>query len=134
MNKFNVALKILLIIFLFNSACFAAEDIYKFSSKEQENQFHSLTSQLRCLVCQNQNIAESNASLAADLRDEVYQQIQRGLNEQEIINYLIARYGDFILYKPPMNKLTLGLWLGPFLFLIIGIGFLIYHIRKKNLS
>lgn len=130
MNKF----KILLIFFLFNSVCFSAEDVYKFSSKEQEKQFHSLTSQLRCLVCQNQNIAESNASLASDLRDEVYQQIKLGLTEQEIVNYLIARYGDFILYKPPMNKLTLGLWLGPFLFLGIGIGFLIFHIRKKNIS
>lgn len=124
--------KFLIILFLFAVPCFAAEDFYSFAKPEDQQRFESLTVGLRCLVCQNQNIAESNASLASDLRDQVYRQIQKGQSDKEIIDYLVSRYGDFILYNPPMKASTVGLWVAPFLLLIIGVGYLIYYIRKER--
>lgn len=112
----------------------AAEDFYQFHSEQQQERFIELTSKLRCLVCQNQNIAESNAPLANDLRETVYQQIQQGQTDQQIIDYLVARYGDFILYQPPFTWATLGLWCGPLLFLLIGIGYLVYWINSRKKS
>lgn len=126
--------KYFLIIFLFLtcSLSFGAEDYYRFDTKQQQQRFEELISQLRCLVCQNQTIAESNAALAVDLRGQVYQQIQRGESNQKIREYLIARYGHYILYSPPMNITTLGLWLGPLIILIMGLGYLFYYIRKRQ--
>ena len=113
---------------------FAAEDFYTFNSPVEQQRFATLTSQLRCLVCQNQNLAESNAPLAADLRQQVYSHLQQGETDKEIIDYLVARYGNFILYQPPFNTATLGLWLGPFIFLICGVFYLFFYIRKKRES
>jgi cytochrome c-type biogenesis protein CcmH len=110
----------------------AAEDFYQFASVKDQARFTVLTSELRCLVCQNQNLAESNAPLAADLRDQVYQHMQQGQSDQQIVNYLVARYGNFILYRPPFNAATLGLWFGPFLFLCIGLIYLFHYIRKMK--
>ncbi len=120
-----------LILFLFSVAIFAAEDFYNFSNKEQEKRFRDLTLNLRCLVCQNQNLAESNASLAADLRQQVYQKIISGESDQQIIDYLVSRYGNFILYRPPFNTKTLVLWAGPFLVLCFGMIFLWRALRKR---
>jgi cytochrome c-type biogenesis protein CcmH len=111
---------------------FAAQDFYEFSSPAQQQRFESLTNHLRCLVCQNQTLAESNAPLATDLRDQIYQQVQHGQSNQQIIDYLVARYGDFILYQPPLNTLTLGLWFGPFLILIAGLSYLLYYLKKSK--
>ena len=80
-----------------------------------------LASQLRCLVCQNQSIAESNAGLAADLRKQLRQQIAEGKSDKEIVEYMTSRYGDFVLYKPPFKATTLLLWLGPALLLAVGL-------------
>ncbi len=80
-----------------------------------------LASQLRCLVCQNQSIAESNAGLAADLRKQLRQQIAAGKSDAEIVDYMTSRYGDFVLYKPPFKATTLLLWAGPVLLLAIGL-------------
>lgn len=110
---------------------FAAEDWYRFETREQQSRFDALTTQLRCLVCQNQTLAESNAGLANDLRDQIYQQIQQGQSDSQIVNYLVARYGDFILYRPPVSVATLGLWFGPFLVLFMGISYLIYYLRTR---
>ncbi len=109
---------------------FAAEDNYPFTESIQQTQFQTLTTQLRCLVCQNENLAESNAKLAVDLRHQIYKKIQHGQSNQEIIHYLVTRYGDYILYRPPFNKFTLGLWLGPFLFLFLGVAYLIYYLIR----
>jgi cytochrome c-type biogenesis protein CcmH len=87
---------------------------------------------LRCLVCQNQNLADSNAELAQDLRAQVYQMIQSGKSDQEIIDFMVMRYGDFVLYKPPFKLKTALLWAGPFLLLIIGIGYLIIYLRRQT--
>jgi cytochrome c-type biogenesis protein CcmH len=122
-----------LIIFIFPGyGLIAAEDYYQFDTQEQQQRFQTLTTELRCLVCQNQNLAESNSGLASDLRGQIYQKVKQGQSDPEIIHYLVNRYGDFILYRPPFNPATLGLWIGPFLFLIIGLSYLIYYIRKKQ--
>ena len=111
---------------------FAAEDFYQFQSQQDKQRFHSLTSELRCLVCQNQTIAESNASLAVDLRSQIFEKIQQGQSNQTIRDYLVARYGNFILYQPPLNGATFGLWFGPILLLLFGIMYLLYYIRVNR--
>ena len=108
---------------------FATEEYYPFSLPQDQQRFQTLTSELRCLVCQNENLAESNAALAIDLRNQIYKQIQRGESNQAIIRYLVARYGDYILYRPPLNIATLLLWATPFLILFFGIAYLIYYLR-----
>lgn len=123
---------LLLSLLLITIPCFAAEDYYQFSSPKEHQRFANLTSELRCLVCQNQNLSESNAALAADLRNQVYQQIQKGQSDKQIVDYLIARYGDFILYRPPVKASTAGLWFGPFIFLFIGLGYLFFYIRNRQ--
>lgn len=113
-------IKRLFLIFFFSHMCCAAP-LYSFDSLAQQQQFEALTHELRCLVCQNQDLADSHASLANDLRDEVYRHVRMGESNKQIINFLTARYGDFILFKPPMKASTLLLWGGPFLFFLIGL-------------
>lgn len=98
-----------------------ADEIYPFKTPQQQAQFRGLLRDLRCLVCQNQDLADSNAGLAKDLRNEVYTHVQAGEGDDEIMRYLTQRYGDFILFKPPVKAVTSMLWFGPFLFLAIGL-------------
>lgn len=127
-------IKIILFIFLCITACIslAAEDYYHFSTPVQAERFSSLTSQLRCLVCQNETIAESNSALANDLREVVYQKIKTGESDPEIITYLTHRYGNYILYRPPFNLSTLMLWLAPCLILIISLIYFVFFIKKHK--
>jgi cytochrome c-type biogenesis protein CcmH len=90
-------------------------------SIEQEARFRALTQELRCLVCQNQNIADSNAPLAADLREQVKSQLLAGRSNDEIMVYVTARYGDFVLYRPRLKSNTLLLWLAPALLVLLGL-------------
>ena len=92
----------------------------------------SLAHELRCLVCQNQTIADSNAPLAVDLRNQIREQAAAGKSDQDIIDFMVARYGDFVLYRPPLKATTVALWAGPFLFLIFGTVFLIRHLRRRR--
>ena len=106
--------------------CFApfslsAEAVYPLDTPKKSAQFQGLLKELRCLVCQNQDLADSHAPLANDLRNEVYRLVQEGKTDDEIIRYLTARYGDFILFKPPIKSITLLLWYAPFLFLVSGL-------------
>lgn len=110
----------------------ATIDNYQFTYLQQEKRFHSLISELRCLVCQNQNLADSNAPLAKDLRNEVYEQIIHGQSDSEIKKYLIQRYGDYVLFKPPMNKSTYILWFGPFSFLLLAFLLLLKNLKSKS--
>ena len=87
-----------------------------------EARVNSLTAELRCLVCQNQSIADSHADLAVDLKNQVREQLKAGRSEREVIDYMTQRYGDFVLYRPPFKATTLLLWLGPALLLLIGGG------------
>jgi cytochrome c-type biogenesis protein CcmH len=97
-----------------------------------EKRMIGLAENLRCLVCQNESLASSHAELAEDLRREVREQMSQGKNDQEIIDYLVARYGDFVLYKPPVKSYTVLLWFGPFALLLIGVGVLLYQLRKRR--
>jgi cytochrome c-type biogenesis protein CcmH len=101
-----------------------ANSTYPLDSSRKEAQFNHLLKDLRCLVCQNQDLADSNADLAKDLRDQVYRLVKEGKSDSEISDYLTSRYGDFILFKPPVKGVTYLLWFGPALFLLLG--FLIF--------
>ena len=97
-----------------------------------EKRMIGLAEKLRCLVCQNESLASSHAELAEDLRREVREQMRQNKSDKEIIDYLVARYGDFVLYDPPMKRYTLLLWFGPFLLLLGGVGVLFYQLRKRR--
>ncbi len=97
-----------------------------------EERVMALSHKLRCLVCQNQSIAESDADLAVDLRTQVREQFSAGKNEDEIADYMVARYGDFVLYEPPMRASTLLLWLGPMVLAVGGIGVLMARLSRRN--
>lgn len=91
-----------------------------------------LAHKLRCLVCQNQSIAESNAPLAMDLRDQVREQLAAGKSKDDVIDYLVERYGDFVLYEPPFKAVTALLWLGPLALLLGGAGWLAFRLRRRR--
>jgi len=110
----------------------AAISAYEFDTPEQEQAFRDLTKELRCLVCQNQSIADSNAALAQDLRREIHTMLQAGQGKQEVIDFMVARYGDFVLYRPPVEPQTYGLWFGPVLLFIGGIVAVIVLVRRRS--
>ena len=120
MHKSSFSFFLALLLCLSASLSFA-EARYPFDSAKQEAQFTALLKELRCFVCQNQDLSDSNAPLAKDLKKEVYHLVMNGKTDGEITSYLTARYGDFILFKPPVKGLTMMLWLGPFLFLCLGL-------------
>ena len=103
-----------------------------FSSPEHEERYRTLVDELRCLVCQNQTIAESNADLASDLRREAYRMVEDGRSEDEIAEFMVARYGDFVLYRPPLRGGTILLWAGPFLLVAIGLTVLAVYLRRRR--
>ena len=96
-----------------------------------EKRVRDLSSELRCLVCQNQTLADSHAPLAVDLRNQVREQLKSGKSERDVIDFLVARYGDFVLYRPPLKGNTLLLWAGPFILLAFGLLLLFLRIRRK---
>ena len=97
-----------------------------------EKRVTALANELRCLVCQNQTLADSNAPLAVDLRNQIREQLAGGASEREVVDFMVARYGDFVLYRPPFKASTLALWVGPFVFLILGIWILLRRIAKRR--
>jgi cytochrome c-type biogenesis protein CcmH len=96
-----------------------------------ERRVTSLAHELRCLVCQNQTIADSNAPLAQDLRNQIREQLKAGKSERDVIDFMVARYGDFVLYRPPFKATTVALWAGPFALLALGAWLLVRRVRKK---
>ena len=98
----------------------AAIDTYEFKDEVERERFRSLTEDLRCPKCQNQNIADSNAPIATDLRREIYRMLDDGRSDKEIVDFLVMRYGDFVMYKPPLDSRTWLLWYGPFGLLGLG--------------
>ena len=96
-----------------------------------EKRLQHLSEELRCLVCQNQNIADSNAELAQDLRREIRGMIQAGKSDKEIIDFMVVRYGDFVLYRPPVKGITLLLWGGPIALLLLGLFVLQRYLRQR---
>jgi cytochrome c-type biogenesis protein CcmH len=94
----------------------------------------SLAHELRCLVCQNQTLADSNAPLAVDLRNQIREQLAAGKSERDVVDFLVARYGDFVLYRPPFKSTTALLWAGPFLFLAFGAFVLVRFVRRRRVA
>lgn len=120
-----------LALLLLSFAAGAVIESYQFDTPEQEQLYKTLIAELRCLVCQNQNIADSNAELAQDLRRKTHELIMAGNSKAEITAYMVQRYGDFVLYQPPIKPQTLMLWVGPFLILAIGLFVLVRVIRSR---
>lgn len=110
----------------------AAIETYQFDHVVQEKRFQSLTAELRCPKCQNQNIADSNAPIAKDMRAVVYKEIKAGLSDKEIVDGLVNRFGDFVLYKPPLNRYTFLLWFAPLLFVLIGLAAVVSLARRAG--
>jgi cytochrome c-type biogenesis protein CcmH len=123
--------RIILAVLLGVSAMTQAVEVRSFDDPEKQARFDRLVQDLRCLVCQNQSLADSDADLAKDLRDEVYGIIQSGQSEEEAIRFLTDRYGDFVLYRPPLKPITWLLWGGPLLILLAGVVFLVQKNRRR---
>lgn len=116
----------------FSFSVSAAIDAFSFKDEAQEQQFHQLTEQLRCPKCQNNSIADSNAMIAADMRLKVYELMQQGQSRQQIVDYMVARYGNFVTYEPPVTPSTVILWVLPGLVVIGGIGVIVVRSRKRR--
>ncbi len=114
------------------SISFASDKIYSFENSNQELIFESLLEELRCLVCQNQSLADSGSGLATDLRDEVYQMVLEDNSHQTIKKFLVERYGNFVLYDPPLNPSTSILWFAPFLMAIIAVGLILFFSNRPK--
>lgn len=112
-------------------SAFAAIDTYQFESPQQEQDYREITAQLRCPKCQNTNIAASDSIIAADMRTKVFQLLNEGQDRQQIVAYMVARYGNFVTYEPPVTPSTLILWLGPVLVVIIGAGMIFMRSRRR---
>lgn len=110
----------------------SAIEPYPFESELQEQRFRSLAGELRCTVCQNQSLADSDAPLARDLREELFRMLQDGRSDQEIRNFMVERYGDYVLYRPPVAGHTLLLWGGPIGLLMIALFATAVVIRKRR--
>jgi cytochrome c-type biogenesis protein CcmH len=109
-------------------------DPLPFKDRAQEVRFQKLTSQLRCLVCQNESLAASQAELAKQMRHIIFRQMQKGWSNEQIKQYLVARYSDYVLYDPPLKPTTWLLWFGPAGILILGAGVVLYVVRKRARS
>lgn len=123
---------IILSLFVSLSTVNASVEMNKFTNEQQEDRYNHIIEELRCLVCQNQNIAGSNAGLAQDLRKKVHTMILAGNDDDAIYEFMVSRYGDFILYRPPFNLSTFILWIGPFILLVMGLFILMRFIRNRK--
>lgn len=121
-----------LVVLFVPGLCFAGEARPLADDPVVEARLKQLAVELRCLVCQNQTLADSNAPLAEDLRREVREMIAKGMSDQEIIDFLVSRYGDFVLYRPPMKATTSLLWLGPFVLLAGGGITLVIALKRRS--
>ncbi|WP_189403765.1 cytochrome c-type biogenesis protein [Alteromonas halophila] len=120
----------MLLALLLSSHVTASEDNYAFDDPNTRAQFLRLTEELRCPMCQNQNIADSNAMIAHDMRRKVYALLKEGKSEQQVIDYMKARYGDFVHYQPPVTAATLWLWAIPFAFIVVAMSVVL--IRRRT--
>ncbi len=123
---------VILLFSVFTGPVFAQVDIVEFETTEQRVLYQQLIKELRCLVCQNQNLADSNAELARDLRRKSSEMIKQGKQYDEIIQYMLERYGEFVLYRPRITTTTLLLWFSPFIILIAIIVIALARIRNSR--
>ena len=132
-NKTFIIIISICLIQLFSDNSFTVEPEEVLKNQKQELRARNISKNIRCMICQNQSIDESNAPLAKDLRILIRNKIKEGKKDKEIYNFLTDRYGDFILLKPPLKSSTLALWLLPFIFLIIGFFIVFYHNKKSEI-
>lgn len=136
-NTLNQALRLCVSasFFLFLAFTIPAQakiESLQFDSPQMEEDYNVLVNELRCLVCQNQNLAESNAELAQDLRKQTYEMLQQGKSRDEVVDFMVTRYGDFVLYRPPFKMTTLLLWLGPLFLFLTGLTIVVMFFRKQQ--
>ena len=131
-TRIVIIVLVLCIAQLFSNISYAVEPDEILKNQEYELRARKISKNIRCMVCQNQSIDESNSPLAKDLRILIRNKIKEGSNDKEIYTFLTDRYGDFILLKPPLNLSTIGLWFFPFIFLVVGIYILFYHNKKSR--
>jgi cytochrome c-type biogenesis protein CcmH len=131
--KLNLLVRFMIGFFLLQSVLSSAEEARPLQADVVvEAQVQRLSEELRCLVCQNQTIADSHAELAQDLKQEIREMAAKGMSDQAIIDYLVARYGDFVRYRPPLKASTLLLWLGPFALMLAGAIGLVVMLRRRE--
>ncbi len=123
---------LMLLCMLFAVPAMSAIEVFDFDTPAQEAQFQELSHTLRCPKCQNNSISDSNAELAKDLRLKVYQMTKQGKSKQEIVDYMVARYGNFVTYNPPLTPSTAVLWLAPLGIVLFGFGFIVLRSRRKS--
>ena len=124
----------LMLLLLVPGSVLAVIETYEFSDSELEQRYRQLSQELRCPKCQNQNIADSNAPIAQDLRKLLYQQLEAGADNDEILEYMVARYGEFVRYRPRYDGVTAVLWLAPVVLLIVGIVLALLTLRSRRKS
>ena len=122
----------LLLAFILANVAGANIDLYEFSSEQKRLDYQALTKELRCPKCQNQDIADSNAPIASDMRREVHRLLEEGKDQDQIVQFMIDRFGDFVTYKPKVSKQTLVLWYGPWVFIALGIVIIFVVVKKRN--
>lgn len=134
-DNLAILLFVLLLALLLPSESTAQVDTFEFDTPEQQQRFRTLSNELRCPMCQNSNLSGSSGGVAEDLRREIHRMIIEGMTNEEIVQFMFERYGDFILFRPRLTAETFFLWFGPLIFLLIGgfIGFGIWR-RAKNLN
>jgi len=128
-------MKRLLLFLLLTQLAFQAGarvEVYRFDDPGEEARYKQLIEELRCLVCQNQNLADSNAELAEDMRRTTYEMVSRGATNEEVVSFMVQRYGDFVLYRPPFKSSTALLWIGPFVILAAGVAVLVTFVRRRG--
>lgn len=132
MRAFLLTLMMAFVGALTSASVNAAIEVYDFSSSAQEQQYKDLVHTLRCPKCQNNSIGDSNAQLAQDLRQKVYEMTMAGHSKQEIVDYMVQRYGNFVTYRPPFMASTAILWFGPLLVVLVGFGIILGRSRRKR--
>ena len=133
MKRVGLPLLLLCVGFLGLFANVAAQEAKPLADDpELEKRVMNLSQELRCLVCQNETLADSRADLAVDLRSEIREQMKAGKSDKEIIAFLTARYGDFVLYRPPVRPITYLLWFGPFVLLVVGLWVLYRYLKERR--
>jgi cytochrome c-type biogenesis protein CcmH len=125
-------LLVLMLAVLVVNAARAADSAPAADDPQLNERVMELAENLRCLVCQNQTIADSPAELAVDLKKQIREKMKQGMSDRDIIDYMVARYGDFVLYRPPLKGTTILLWFGPLLFLAAGLAALFYRVTRRR--
>ena len=123
-----------LLLWLLSLPVWAVIETYEFSSPALQLRYHTLSQELRCPKCQNQNIADSNAPIARDLRVVLYEQLEAGQTDEQILAFMVARYGEFVRYRPAVDRNTALLWWSPVLLLVVGMLALVRHLRQREVS